>query len=145
MLGIEHGLLRNRIGKRDGNRAHRSQVFFKGIGVFRIAGVLAKPAADAFVEVHVSGLLEQPDAVHPVDGLDCFHLGVGENLDIHVMRRRGHLRGGDATGAIQRRKDLAEGNHVAPDAGLALDDQNLQALIGQIERRLQASDSATDD
>ena len=62
-----------------------------------------------------------------------------------MMRRRGHLRRRDAAGAIERRKNLAEANHVAADARVALDNKNLQSLVGKIERRLQAGDAAAND
>jgi hypothetical protein len=34
---------------------------------------------------------------------------------------------------------------VAPDAGLPFDDQDLQPLVREIERRLKACDSTSDD
>ena len=56
----------------------------------------------------------------------------------------GHLRRQDARRAVQRREGLVELGHVPADRGLALDQVDLLAGVGQGQRRVDAGDAAAD-
>ena len=66
-------------------------------------------------------------------------------LDHRVLADRHHLRREDAGGAVERGEGLVEHRHVAADGGLALDEVDLLARIGDLERGLDAGDAAADD
>ena len=62
-----------------------------------------------------------------------------------MMGRGRHLGGGDATGAIQGRKDLGEPDHLAADGGVFFHDSHREILVGEIEGRLQPGDAPAQD
>ena len=56
-----------------------------------------------------------------------------------------HLRGEDAGRAVQGREGLVQLGHLAADGGLLFDDVDLEARVGDVQRRLDAGDAAADD
>ena len=58
---------------------------------------------------------------------------------------RDHPRGQDARRAVERRERLVELGHVAADRGLALDQVDREARVGDLERGRDAGDAAADD
>ena len=57
----------------------------------------------------------------------------------------GHLGGGDAAAAVQGGEDLAEGDHLAADAGFSFHQSDLVALICQIQGGLHPSNTAANN
>ena len=55
-----------------------------------------------------------------------------------------HARREDALRAVERGEGLAELAHVAADGGVLLDQDDLVAAVGDVERRLDAGDAAAD-
>ena len=62
--------------------------------------------------------------------------------DVGMVGRGSHLGGGDAAGAVQGGEDLAQRDHLAAHAGFALHQRHLEALVGEVNRGLQAGDAA---
>ena len=152
-LARDDGLLRHRLREGDERRPPRHHV---GVVLVRhgdVAGHLALAAAGAGGLVDELGLLLDLGVVAggavavPVAAVaaDRLHLGVGHHVDVGVMDGGAHLGGGDAAGAVERGEDLAEQDHLAADARLLLDDQDLVAHVAELERRLHAADAAADD
>jgi len=76
--------------------------------------------------------------------LDQFDLTVGVELDFGVVGHVDHLGGHDALGTVQGREGFGELGHVAADGGLALDQDDFMAAIGDVKRRLDAGDASAD-
>ena len=62
-----------------------------------------------------------------------------------MLADRDHLRREDAGGAVEGREGLVEHRHVAADGAGALDEVDLLAGVGDLERGLDAGDAAADD
>ena len=95
--------------------------------------------------VHVAGLLADLDVEVAHRAAHLLHLGVGQQGDVLVLAGLGHLGREDAGRAVQGGEGLVELGHVAADAGALLDEVDVVAGVGQLERGLQAGDAAADD
>lgn len=73
-----------------------------------------------------------------------FHLCIREHVDVFVVSYGGHLRCGDAAAAVEGGENLAEGDHLAPDAGVFFNQRYLIALVGKVQRGLHAGDPSAD-
>ena len=105
----------------------------------------ADAAAGALVVVDVAGLLADLHLEVAHRAADFLQLGVGQQGDVLVLADLRHLRREDAGRAVERGEGLVELGHVAADARLALDEVDVVAGVGQLERGLQAGDAAADD
>ncbi len=76
---------------------------------------------------------------------DLLDLAVAQQVDVRMPADVRHLGRQDAGRAVERREGLVELGHVAADRRLALDQVDLVAGVGQLERRLDAGDAAADD
>ena len=72
-------------------------------------------------------------------------LGVGPERDVRVRADLGHLRRQDAGRAVEGGEGLVELGHVPADGGLALDQIDLLAGVGQGQGGVDAGDAAADD
>ena len=145
VIRIEDGKLWDGRTEGDVDGASGTHVALEGVGHIHRAGVLAESAADAGHLVHVAGLAGDGGREAPVDRLQPVDLRVRPDGDVVVVGRRGHARRGDAAGAVHGGEDLGQGDHLAADAGLSLDHQDLAAAVRQVQRCLQAGDAAADD
>ena len=152
-FAADDGLLGHRLREGDERRPPRHHV---GVVLVRhgdVAGHLALAAAGAGGLVDELGLLLDPGEVAggavavavAAVAADGLHLGVGHHVDVGVVDGGAHLGRADAAGAVERGEDLAEQDHLAADARLLLDDQDLVAHVAELERRLHAADAAADD
>ncbi len=116
----------------------------EAVGCLRRALLHAELAADALGPVDHGRLAADVDgevahvALHPVD------LRVGQYLDVLVLRCVDHARRQDAGRAVDGGEGLVQPGHGAADGGLALDDGDLEARVGQVEGRLDAGHPAAD-
>ena len=69
------------------------------------------------------------------------HLAVAEQGDVGVAAGVDHLGGQDAGRAVQGGKGLVELGHVPADGGLALDQVDVDAGLGDVQRGLNAGDA----
>ncbi len=131
---VDHGLLRHGLRERDVGRAPRHHVGVELVGYGHVAGHLALAAAGAGGLVDELRLLRDLGVVGAVAVVaDALDLGVGEDVDIGVVDGGSHLGGGDAAGAVEGGEDLAEQDHLAADAGVLLDDEDLVAHVAELE------------
>jgi len=149
-LAADDGLLRYGLREGDERRPARHQVGVVLVRDRHVAGHLALPAARAGGFVHVLGLLLDPRVVADRSlaaavGADALDLGVRQHVDVGMVDGRRHLGGRDATRAVECGEDLAEEDHLAADAGLLLDDEDLVAHVAELEGGLHAADAAADD
>ena len=70
------------------------------------------------------------------------HFRKGHDFDVQVARAFDELGRDDAGGAIAGRKRLVQVRHHAADGGVALDEINLEAAVGQIQGCLDAGNAA---
>ena len=56
-----------------------------------------------------------------------------------------HFGGQDTGGAVQRGEGLVQLGHLAADGGLLLHDVHVEARVGDVQRGLDAGDTAADD
>jgi len=75
----------------------------------------------------------------PMYPSDLLHLAPGVELDVGVLVRLDHARGEDALRAVECGERLAQLAHVAADGRLLLDEDDLVASVGDVERRLDAA------
>ena len=95
-----------------------------------------------FVLVHIPRI--------PLDGglemarlaLEIDQLGKRQDLDVQIAGAFDELGRDDAGGAIAGREGLVQVRHHAADGGVALDEIDLEAGVGQIERGLHAGNAA---
>ena len=69
-------------------------------------------------------------------------LGKRQDLDVQVPCTLDKFGRDDAGGTIAGWESLVQMRHHAADGGVALDEINLEAAVGQIERRLNAGNAA---
>ena len=108
------------------------------------ARVFTQATAGAIGLSYIPGFLHHGGDKAAARALGALDLGIGHDRDVVVMGRRSHFGRADATRAIQGREDLGERDHLAADTWLALDDEDLKALVGHVDGHLQAGDAATD-
>ncbi|OPZ68613.1 MAG: hypothetical protein BWY81_00779 [Firmicutes bacterium ADurb.Bin467] len=101
-------------------------------------------AAGAPVRVNIARLFANRHREISDEARDLLDLAVGEQLDVRALRGLDHLRRQYARGAVERRERLVELRHAAADRRRFLDDIDLVARLGDIERRLYARDAAAD-
>ncbi len=88
------------------------------------------------------------DAEVPHLALDPLDLGAGMDGDVRVPGHLDHLRREDAHRAVVRGGErLVELGHVPADGRFALDEVDVDVVVGKVERRLDARDppGADDD
>ncbi len=142
---VDHGDLRN--GLREGrvDRLAVSHPRFEDV-IDHFPGALldaqAAPVAGRLLDV--AGFPANASAEVPDRARDLLELGVRQQCDVVVLACFRHLRRQDTGGAIERRKGLVVLRHVAADTRLALDEVDGVAGIRQLQRRLDASDAASD-
>ena len=68
--------------------------------------------------------------------------GQRQDFNVQVARAFDELGRADAGGAIAGRKGLVQMRHHAADGGVALDEINLEAAVGQVEGGLDAGNAA---
>ena len=68
--------------------------------------------------------------------------GKRQDFDVQVPRAFDELGRDDAGGAIAGRKRLVQMRHHAADGGVALDEIDLEAAVGQVEGGLDAGNAA---
>ena len=73
------------------------------------------------------------------------NLGIGIDVDFIILRAVDHFGRQDTRRTIERREGLVDLGHFAADGWLLLDNVDLEACLGDIERRLDARDAAADD
>ncbi len=117
----------------------------KNVRCFGRALLHADLAADALGPVHHGRLLADVHGEVAHVALDLVHLAVGHDLDVLVLCAVDHARREDARRAVDGGEGLVELGHDPTDGGLLLDDGHLEAGVGQVERGLDAGDSAADD
>ncbi len=145
VLNIHNRLLRYGGAERHINDAARGAPKFVFVfGYFERTDQLAGTTARAIVFAHVARLFGDLHSEPVPVAVDGFNFGVGQQVDIVMMRRGGHFWGGDAGTTVERGEDLAQVNHLPADAGLALHQRDLVALVAQIERGLHSSNPAAD-
>jgi hypothetical protein len=108
------------------------------------AGVDALLAAHAERHVDVAWSVLDGDLVTSYETFHLDHVGHRHQRDVRVGLHLGHLRREDAGRAVERRKRLVELCHVAADRGLALDQIDVLAGVGQSEGGRDAGDPAAD-
>ena len=139
--GVGYGL-----GKGDVDGRTHADVAVEFVGdLFLGAFGHADAAAGAFVFIDGAGPFLDRDLEVADVTFDEFDLGVGVELDLGVVGNVDHFGGHDALGTVQGREGLGELGHVAADGGLALDQDDFVAAVGDVEGRLDAGDAAADD
>ena len=73
------------------------------------------------------------------------NLGIGIDVDFIILRAVDHFGRQDTRRTIERWEGLVDLGHLAADGWLLLDNVDLEACLGDIERRLDARDAAADD
>jgi len=138
-------LLGHGLGKGNVDRAPRHQPFLELVRTPHGADLLALATTRALGRVHVGGLAPQGDPksvfrpLHPAD------FGVDQGLHAGMVGGLGHLGGGDTACAVERGKDLAQEDHLPPDACLLFDQDHLKTHVRQRDGGLHAGDPAPDD
>ena len=146
-LRVDQHHLGRGLGERDVDRLALAEALVEFVGEL---GLLVDAVGDALlaagaeVLVDVPGLALDGDGVVADVAVHLHDLGIAPQRDVLVRADLGHLRGEDAGGAIQRREGLVELRHVPADGGLALDEVNLLAGVGQGQRGVDAGDAAAD-
>ena len=77
--------------------------------------------------------------------VDLLDLAVGQQRDVLVVARGEHLGRQDAGRAVERGEGLVELRHVAAEGRLALDQVDVIARVGDLQRGLDAGDAAAHD
>ncbi len=145
VFDIEHSGLRDSSGEGHTDGTIGTQIPVKWAGNGDRTFVFTLAAAGAFALIHIARLLQYGNIEACAVFIHRLHFAVGEKLDIGMMRHSRHFRGGDAGTAIEGREDLAEGDHLAADAGFALHKGNLETLVAKVERGLHPGNPAADD
>ena len=105
----------------------------------------AVSAACALLFVDVSGVLGDGDGEISDLTFDLFNFGEGEDGYIRVPGDLGHLRRKDAHRTVVGREGFVEHGHVAADGGFALDQIDMDVVIGDVHGALDAGDASAND
>ena len=138
------------------SRRHSLRVqSIRGLAIFQLLFILigqrhrthlrAVAAADALGHVDVTRPASHRHREVASLSIHAKHIGVGENLDVEMAAHVHQLGADVAHRAVIGRERLIELRHVAADRRFLLDEVDLEALIGQIERGLHPRDAAADD
>ncbi len=102
-------------------------------------------AGVALGEVHVARVLANLD--FEVAGLagDSLHVGQGDDLDVLVARALHQLGREDAHGAVAGGEGLVQPGHAAADGRRGVQEVDLEAALGQVQRGLDAGDAGPAD
>jgi hypothetical protein len=145
VLAVEHRDVGHRLREWYVDRGALAEPGFELAGdALRRAGRLAVAAAVAEVLVHRAGFLADRHGEVADVAVDLLDLAPGVELDVGVLVRLDHAWREDALRAVERGEGLAELAHVATDRGLLLDENDLVAAVGDVERCLDAGDAAAD-
>ena len=102
------------------------------------------PAAVAQQLVDEARLLLEAQGEGPGLPVEGRQMGRGQELDVRVPAGVDQLRAHDAHGAVVGREGLVELGHGAADARLGVDQVDLEAHLGQIQRGLHARDAGAE-
>ncbi len=128
-------------GPADGLAGPQPRVPVVGDGDGAHLGALAAARAHALLDV--ARFAADRDTVVADEPAHLLDLAVGVERNVRVLGDLHHLGGPDAGGTIEGREGLVELQHVAADGGLLLDQVDLVAAVGDVERGLHAGDAAT--
>ena len=104
-------------------------------------GVGAIAAGVALAHVDVARALAQRHLEIAGLAADALDVGQGDDLDVLVARALDQLGREDAHGAVAGGEGLVELGHAAADGRRRLDQIDLEAGLGQVQRRLDAGDA----
>ncbi len=108
------------------------------------AGGRAIAAAGALLQVHVTRMLLHGDGEVAWLPFDALHVGVGEQFDVQMPPHLHQLGRHDAHGAVVGGEGLVELSHDPADGWGLVQQVDLEARLGQIERGLHAADPRAD-
>ena len=93
----------------------------------------------------MSRLLPYPDLETACLSFDIFHFTIGKQFYVRVLADSNKLRREDARGAIVGREGLVKLGHAAADSCFVLYQIYFKARLSQVQRCLNAGDTATYD
>jgi hypothetical protein len=99
----------------------------------------------AFVDIHIAGFLPEDHLEMSGFPFDMEHLGIGEEVDVGMVRRIDHLGRDDASRAIQGGKGLVQLSHVAANRKVLLHQMDLKPFFSNVEGRLHPGNACADD
>ena len=134
--------IRGGLGVKFGDALAGAQAAVEFVRDVHGADLRAFAATGAFVLVNIPRMPPDGGLEMARFAFEPDQLGKRQDLDIQVPRAFDELRRDDAGGAIAGREGLVQVRHHAADGGVALDEINLEAAVGQIERRLDAGNAA---
>ena len=123
-------------------RAVRPRSCSFGTTTGQTAGAIVADLAQLGIDV--GGFLQDLDLEVAHRAADFLHFAVGHQLDLGMARHVHHLGRQNTLRAVQRREGFGQLQHVAADGGQLLDQDHFQAGIGDVERSLDAGDTAAD-
>jgi hypothetical protein len=147
-FGIDQHHLGRGLRERDIDRLALAEALVELVGELRL---LIDAVGDAFLAAGAEVLVDVARLALDGDGevadvaVHLGDFGVAPERDVLVRADLGHLRRQDAGGAVERGERLVELRHVAADGGLALDQEDLLAGVGQGHGGVDAGDAAADD
>ncbi len=101
-------------------------------------------AARAIIFDNVPGLFRERDVKISRLPIDSINFRVGEDFNVRMPADLDQLGCENSHRAVVGREGLVELRHVPTDAGRFLDQVDLKASVGEIERRLNAADATAD-
>ena len=109
------------------------------------AGGRAIAAAGALLHVHVAWMLLHGNGEVTRLAFDALHVGAGKQLDVQMPPHLHQLGRHDAHGAVVGGEGLVELGHDPADGRGLVQQVDLEAGFGQVQRGLHAADSGADD
>ena len=117
----------------------------KGIGDLDRAVIDTDVTAGALVFDNIAWLFDQTDREIARFSADALNFGIGNNFDIGMARTFNKFGRFNTHGAVIGGEGLVQQRHFAADRGRFIDQKHPETRIRQIERSLNAADTATDD
>ena len=105
----------------------------------------AVAAGDALAGLDIARLAQNRDGEIARLSRDAFDFGIGQDFDIRMAPSFDQPRRDGAHGAVVGRESFIQLCHVSADGRLLLDEIDLEALFGQIERGLHPRDATAND
>ena len=141
-LRIDHVGVRHRLRERNEDSLAICNPHVKLAGGSHRTELGAVAAGHTSAGIDIGRLLEDLD-LEVADAAGHFlHFGEHQDLNILTLPHRHHLRGQNASRAIERREGLVEHGHAAADRAGALDQINLVPGFRNLQRRLNTGNAA---
>ena len=138
-IGAGHGLGIELVGRLALAQAQVEAI----VGAHR-ADLVALAAGSAFVHIDKTRLFSNGDGEIASLAVNPAHLRLGEQFDVQMASGLHQLGRDDAHGAVVGGEGLVQLGHHAADGRLALHQVDLITAIGQVQRGLDAGDTAAD-